>query len=153
MYKKVLKITAFSLAMILILSLTAWIIVKSVMLEAVEIVGASMENTLSDGEVVYVNTKKTPTYNDIIIIMIGESSPTNLRSSTISAQFVVTAAGVIYSYGLGLPLTTALGNTMIGTVVLCMSLPGFVLALLALFTKTHDTTGINMDTVTGCEWD
>ena len=91
--------------------------------------------------------------NDIIIIMIGESSPTNLRSSTISAQFVVTAAGVIYSYGLGLPLTTALGNTMIGTVVLCMSLPGFVLALLALFTKTHDTTGINMDTVTGCEWD
>ena len=91
--------------------------------------------------------------NDIIIIMIGESSPTNLRSSTISAQFVVTAAGVIYAYGLGLPLITALGNTMIGIVVLCMSLPGFALALLSLLTKTHDTTGINMDTVTGCEWD
>jgi MFS family permease len=91
--------------------------------------------------------------NDIIIIMIGESSPTNLRSSTISAQFVVTAAGVIYAYGLGLPLITALGNTMIGTVVLCMALPGFILALVSLLTKTHDTTGINMDTVTGCEWD
>ena len=91
--------------------------------------------------------------NDIIIIMIGESSPTNLRSSTISAQFVVTAAGVIYAYGLGLPLITALGNTMIGIVVLCMSLPGFALALISLLTKTHDTTGINMDTVTGCEWD
>ena len=91
--------------------------------------------------------------NDIIIIMIGESSPTNLRSSTISAQFVVTAFGVIYAYGLGMPLIAAFGNTMIGTVVLCMSLPGFILALLALFAKTHDTTGINMDTVTGCEWD
>lgn len=68
MYKKVLKITAFSLAIIFILSLTAWLIVKNVMLEAVEIVGSSMENTLSDGEVIYVNTKKAPTYNDIIII-------------------------------------------------------------------------------------
>ena len=68
MYKKVLKITAFSLAIIFILSLTAWLIVKNVMLEAIEIVGSSMENTLSDGEVIYVNTKKAPTYNDIIII-------------------------------------------------------------------------------------
>ena len=91
--------------------------------------------------------------NDVLIIMIGESSPTSLRSSTISAQYVVTAAGIVYAYGLGLPLITTLGNTMIGTVVLCMALPGFVLALLALCAKTKDTTGINMDTVTGCEWD
>ncbi len=77
MYKKVLKITAFSLAIIIILSLTAWLIVKKVMLEAVEIVGASMENTLSDGEVIYVNTKKTPTYNDIIIIL-GEKADGSL---------------------------------------------------------------------------
>ena len=69
MYKKILKITAFSLAILIVLSITAWFIVKSVMLEAVEIVGASMENTLENGEVIYVNTKKTPTYNDIIIIM------------------------------------------------------------------------------------
>ena len=85
--------------------------------------------------------------------MIGESTPTNLRSSTISAQYVVTAAGIVYAYGLGLPLTTTLGNGMIGIIVLCMSIPGFVLALLSLCLKTHDTTGINMDTVTGCEWD
>ena len=91
--------------------------------------------------------------NDVLIIMIGESSPTNLRSSTISAQYVVTAAGIVYAYGLGLPLITGLGNGMIGIVVLCMALPGFVLALLALCTKTRDTTGVNMDTVTGCEWD
>jgi hypothetical protein len=85
--------------------------------------------------------------------MIGESTPTNLRSSTISAQYVVTAAGIVYAYGLGLPLITGLGNGMIGIIVLCMSIPGFVLALLALCAKTHDTTGVNMDAVTGCEWD
>ena len=91
--------------------------------------------------------------NDVLIIMIGESTPTNLRSSTISAQYVVTAAGIVYAYGLGLPLITAFGNGMIGIIVLCMSLPGFILALLALCLKTKDTTGVNMDTVTGCEWD
>ena len=91
--------------------------------------------------------------NDILIMMIGESSPTNLRSSTISAQYVVTAAGIVYAYGLGLPLLTWLGNSAAGIIVLCMALPGFILALLTLSIKTHDTTGIDMDTVTGCEWD
>ena len=91
--------------------------------------------------------------NDILIMMIGESSPTNLRSSTISAQYVVTAAGVVFSYGVGLPLLTLLGNSSAGVIVLCMAVPGFILALLALCFKTNDTTGIDMDTVTGFEWD
>lgn len=91
--------------------------------------------------------------NDILIMMIGESSPTNLRTSTISAQYIVTAAGVFLAYGVGLPLITTLGNGMIGVVVLCMAVPGFVAALIALCSKTHDTKGVDMDTVTGCEWD
>ena len=91
--------------------------------------------------------------NDILIMMIGESSPTNLRTSTISAQYIITAAGVFTAYGVGLPLITILGNTMIGAVVLCMAVPGFVVALIALCSKTHDTKGVDMDTVTGCEWD
>ncbi len=91
--------------------------------------------------------------NDILIMMIGESTPTNLRSSTISAQFIVTAAGVVFSYGVGLPLITLLGNSAAGIILLCMTLPGFILALLTLCTKTHDTTGVDMDTVTGSEWD
>ena len=86
-------------------------------------------------------------------MMIGESSPTNLRSSTISAQYVVTAAGVVFSYGVGLPLCKVLGNTSIGLVTLCMAVPGFILALVSLCIKTHDTTGVDMDTVTGAEWD
>ena len=91
--------------------------------------------------------------NDILIMMIGESSPTNLRTSTISAQYIVTAAGVFTAYGVGLPLITTLGNTMIGFVVLCMAVPGFIAALIALCAKTQDTKGVDMDTVTGCEWD
>ncbi|MBQ4604245.1 MAG: MFS transporter, partial [Clostridia bacterium] len=47
--------------------------------------------------------------NDVLIMMIGESSPTNLRSSTMSAQFIVTAIGVAVSYIISLPLITFLG--------------------------------------------
>ncbi|MBQ7044690.1 MAG: MFS transporter [Clostridia bacterium] len=91
--------------------------------------------------------------NDVIIMMIGESSPTNLRSSAMSAQFIVTAVGVAVSYVIGLPLITFIGNSVTGIVSFALLVPGFVAALITLISKTHDTKGIDMDTVTGCEWD
>lgn len=93
--------------------------------------------------------------NDVLIMMIGESSPTNLRSSTMSAQFLVTAIGFAISYivGIGVPLITGLGNEIIGIVSLALLVPGFIGAFFALMLKTHDTKGVDMDTVTGCEWD
>lgn len=91
--------------------------------------------------------------NDVIIMMIGESSPTNLRSSTMSAQFIVTAVGVAISYMVSLPLLTILGNTVTGVVSFALLVPGFIIALFALIRKTNETKGIDMDTVTGCEWD
>lgn len=91
--------------------------------------------------------------NDVIIMMIGESSPTNLRSSTMSAQFIVTAVGFALSYIISIPLITILGNSVTGIVSFALLVPGFVAALITLLFKTHDTKGIDMDTVTGCEWD
>lgn len=91
--------------------------------------------------------------NDVMIMMISESSPTNLRSSTMSAQFIVTAVGVAVSYMISLPLVTFLGNSVTGLVCLALLVPGFVAALITLVKKTHDTKGIDLDTVTGCEWD
>ena len=86
-------------------------------------------------------------------MMIGESSPTNLRSSTMSAQFIVTAIGVAISYIISLPLITILGNSVTGVVSFALLVPGFIAAFFALVRKTHDTKGIDMDTVTGSEWD
>lgn len=91
--------------------------------------------------------------NDVIIMMIGESSPTNLRSSTMSAQFIVTAVGVAVSYIVSLPLITVLGNSVTGIVSFTLLVPGFIAALICLIRKTNETKGIDMDTVTGCEWD
>lgn len=91
--------------------------------------------------------------NDVLIMMIGESSPTNLRSSTMSAQFIVTAVGVALSYIISLPLMSILGNGVTGIVSFALLVPGFIAALIVLVRKAHDTKGIDMDTVTGCEWD
>lgn len=91
--------------------------------------------------------------NDVIIMMIGESSPTNLRSSTMSAQFIVTGIGVVISYAISLPLTSILGNTVVGIVAFCLLVPGFILGFISLVKKCHETKGIDMETVRGDEWD
>lgn len=91
--------------------------------------------------------------NDVLIMMIGESAPTNLRSSAMSAQFIVTAAGVAVSYVISLPLMSILGNSITGIVSFALLVPGYIVALISLVRKTHDTKGIDLDTVTGCEWD
>ena len=90
--------------------------------------------------------------NDVLIMMIGESAPTNLRSSAMSAQFIVTAAGVALSYVIGLPIITLAGNSATGIVSLSLLVPGFIAAFFSLVRKTNETKGIDMDTVTGCEW-
>ncbi|MBQ2848139.1 MAG: MFS transporter [Clostridia bacterium] len=91
--------------------------------------------------------------NDVLIMMIGESSPTNLRSSTMSAQFIVTAIGVAVSYIIGLPLITVLGNSVTGIVSFALLVPGFIAAFFSLVRRTHETKGVDMNKVTGCEWD
>ncbi len=91
--------------------------------------------------------------NDVINMMVGESSPTNLRSSTMSAQFVVTLFGGILSYAVGLPVLALVGNRAMGVLSLGLMVPGFALSLLALWRCTHDTRGADLDSVTGCEWD
>lgn len=91
--------------------------------------------------------------NDVIIMMIGESSPTNLRSSTMSAEFIVVAVGVAASYIISFPLTYIFGNSAVGIICFALTVPGFIGALITMAKKTHETKGIDMDTVTGLEWD
>ncbi len=91
--------------------------------------------------------------NDVIIMMVGESAPTGLRSSAMSAQFIVTALGAVVSYGMGLPVMAIFGNQVTGILSFCLLVPGFVLALATLWRCTGDTKGIDLDTVTGLEWD
>ena len=91
--------------------------------------------------------------NDVLIMMIGESAPTNLRSSAITAQYIVVAVGFAVTYTVALPLAAYFGNSAVGIISLCFLVPGFVAALFALGSKVSDTRGLDLDKVTGCEWD
>ena len=91
--------------------------------------------------------------NDVIIMMVGESAPTNLRSSAMSAEFIIVALGYGISMGAGFLSGILLGSEYIGTVAMILLVPGFVAGLGMLIKKTHDTKNINLDTVTGTEGD
>ena len=50
-------------------------------------------------------------------------------------------------------LALIFGDSVIGTVALCLLVPSFVITLIALIKNTHETKGIDLDKVTGTEWD
>ena len=91
--------------------------------------------------------------NDVLIMMIGESAPTNLRSSAITAQYIVVAIDFAITYMVALPLAAYFGNSAVGIIALCFLVPGFLAALFTLSTRVRETKGLDLDTVTGCEWD
>ena len=91
--------------------------------------------------------------NDVLIMMASESAPTNLRSSATAAQTVVGFAGYAVGFITNMILAFIFGDSVIGTVALCLLVPSFVVTLIALIKNTHETKGIDLDTVTGTEWD
>ena len=91
--------------------------------------------------------------NDVLIMMASESAPTNLRSSATAAQTVVGFAGYAVGFLTNMVLALIFDDGIIGTVALCLLVPSFVVTIYALIKKTHDTKGIDLDKVTGTEWD
>ena len=91
--------------------------------------------------------------NDVLIMMASESAPTNLRSSTSSAQTVVGFAGYALAYTFYVPITMIAGNASIPAVAFGLLVPSFIITLIALIKNTHETKGVDLDAVTGLEWD
>ena len=90
---------------------------------------------------------------DINIMMMSESAPTNLRSSVTSSSYVIEALGTAVGMVIILPLINILGNAVTTLATLCIATPGLIIGFILVLTKTHETKGIDIDTVTGCEWD
>lgn len=91
-------------------------------------------------------------YGDINVMMLSESAPTNLRSSVLSSCYVIGVIGTFIGIGILLPLISKYGNGITALVTLCISVPG-ILASIFILLKTHETKGIDIETVTGCEFD
>ena len=90
---------------------------------------------------------------DINALMVSESSPTNLRSSIVSLQMFALGIGYVVTYLVGVPLITYFGNSSIPLVSLGLALPSLAASLAIITFKVKETKGINLETVTGKEWD
>ncbi len=87
----------------------------------------------------------------LCLIISGESSPTYLRASVLGTMSLMSGLGsmlsaVIITVGM-------LFVDSIGILCLCVCTPFMLLAILLLITQVHETKGIDLNTVTGAEWD
>jgi MFS family permease len=86
-------------------------------------------------------------------IMIGESSPTNLRSSTATVQAMVFFVGGLIGQGITMIFQLFVPEKYLGLLYLLLVLPAMVTALILLWKNVGETKGMDLDHVTGEEWD
>lgn len=90
---------------------------------------------------------------DIAGLMCSESAPTNLRSSIMAVQPIVSGSIYGFAMALAIVLINILGDAAIGMTCLCISIPGLVIGLVILFTKTKETKGVDMGAIHGNEFE
>ena len=87
----------------------------------------------------------------LTLIISGESSPTHLRASVLATMSMMGGMGSAIS---AIAITVGmLFVDSIGLLSLCICAPFMLLAIILLLTQVHETRGIDLNTVTGEEWD
>ena len=87
----------------------------------------------------------------LCLIIAGESSPTHLRASVLGSMSLLVGIG-----SMGSSIAIMVGMLFvesIGMLSLCICGPFMLIALLVLITRVHETKGVDLNTVTGAEWD
>ena len=85
---------------------------------------------------------------DLMILMISESAPTNLRASVLAVQPLL--SGIIYVVAMGgvMLLTNILGDAYIGISTVVTIIPGMVAGLIMMALRVRETKGVDMGAVT-----
>lgn len=87
----------------------------------------------------------------LCLIISGESSPTHLRASVLGTMSLMSGLGGMVS---GIAITVGmLFVDSIGMLSLFVCAPFMLIAIILLMTQVHETKGIDLNTVTGAEWD
>ena len=86
----------------------------------------------------------------LFLTMPGESVPTNLRASVLGIMTFM-LMGMMVSYVLVIVLANFGLSFATGTLI--TTVPFMAVSLLILITKVHETKDVDLDTVTGLEWD
>ncbi len=85
------------------------------------------------------------------LLISGESSPTHLRASVLATMSLVSGIGsalsnVVITVGM-------LFVKSIGILCLCVCAPFMIVAIIVLLAQVHETKDVDLNTVTGAEWD
>lgn len=87
----------------------------------------------------------------LCLIIAGESSPTHLRASVLGTMSLMSGLGGMIS---GISITVGmLFVDSIGILSLCVCAPFMLIAIVLLLTQVHETKNVDLNTVTGAEWD
>lgn len=86
-------------------------------------------------------------------IMIGESAPTNLRSSCTTVEALIFFVGGLFGQGIAMVCQLFTPEQYLGLLYFLVAIPGMVIALILLCKNVGETKGMDLDTVTGEEWD
>ncbi len=87
----------------------------------------------------------------LCLIIAGESSPTHLRASVLGTMSLMSGLGGMIS---GIAITVGmLFVDSIGILSLCVCAPFMLIAIVLLLTQVHETKNVDLNTVTGAEWD
>jgi len=84
-------------------------------------------------------------------LMCAESVPTNLRSSVLSVQPIMSGICSALAMGTGMALINVLGDAQAGIISLAIALPGTLVGLVMIALKVRETKHVNLQTVTGRE--
>ncbi|MDY4490368.1 MAG: MFS transporter [Candidatus Faecousia sp.] len=89
--------------------------------------------------------------SDTLLLTIpAESVPTEIRASVMGTMSLLLFCGMI----LGMVLVVVGQNFFpMGWLCLCVCVPFMLVSLLILASKVHETRDVDLDTVTGTEWD
>ena len=82
---------------------------------------------------------------DTLILMAGESAPTNLRASILSAQTLFYGVGMVLSQFLSGLILKSFPNVSLGLYSIVLAIPCFVASLFFLMTKVKETKGASVD--------
>ena len=85
---------------------------------------------------------------DLMILMISESAPTNLRASVLAVQPLL--SGIIYVVAMGgvMLLPNILGDAYIGISTVGTIIPGMLAGLIMMALRVRETKGVDMGAVT-----
>jgi MFS family permease len=79
---------------------------------------------------------------DLNVMMIAESSPTELRGSMVGVQGLVVLIGMLVSVSVN---AIMLGFTSLGNAKLLLGVPGIILSAIIILCKVRDTKGTDME--------